>query len=149
MRAVYPDVWLKGIFNDESAIREAMTAMGAHITDVRYANESVYGFLEAEKQEVPCLLIWMDSSQRGIFAINPEEEKTTSLLKDMADVTVHNDMDILDGQLLKDVMDIILLKIYQGLTDITVSEIVDEIRIKEGVGEDGKNKKSKKTNKHK
>lgn len=88
MRAVEPDVWIKGVFNMRSGLFEAMQTEGAHITDCRYLNEYSYGVRYAHQFKVPHKLIWIE--RPGIVPANEEESLTTSLLKPIADIIIHN-----------------------------------------------------------
>lgn len=123
MRAIYPDVWLRGVFNEKSGLYESMSNYGAYLSDVRYVNEHAFGIMEAKRLGLPNKLIWIDSSLRGINPANEEEAQTTSLLADTADIIIRNDLVIDSGALLEAAMDMVVLKIYQGQKKIKVSDI--------------------------
>jgi hypothetical protein len=92
MRAVDPNVWIRGIFNSRSGLYEAAQSTGAHITDCRYMNEYAYGVRSASQLKVPHRLIWIE--REGVAAANEEEALTTSLLYNVADRIIYNNIDI-------------------------------------------------------
>ncbi len=92
MRQVDPDVWVRGVFNMNTGILRDIVQGGAVITDTRYVNEVSAGRRHAARLGMPFRLVWVQ--REGVGPVHETEAKTTSLLRNMADVVLYNDMDI-------------------------------------------------------
>lgn len=94
MRQISGDVWVDGVFGAAAGAiaAECATRGGMVVTDCRYLNEVVAGRRFAENLGVPFRLFWIE--RPNVNPIHETEDRTTSLLRSMADVIILNDTDI-------------------------------------------------------
>ncbi len=90
MRAIYPDVWVKGLYKPENGIFDAIQGLGAIVSDCRYVNEHIHGKRVAGLLNVPYRLIWVEKP--GVPPRNEEEATATRHLRGLANIIVHNDV---------------------------------------------------------
>jgi putative phage-type endonuclease len=90
MRSLYPDIWVKGVFNPQTGLYESAKETGVHITDCHYINEVSYGDKTARDLEINHRLIWVE--RPGVKPVG-EEPYTTVYLRSMANFIIHNNVD--------------------------------------------------------